>query len=335
MLGLLLSGAHAQAPAREASAPANLDLDAILRNADASASKGQWDEAIAGYTQALRIQPNFDRVLAARGVAWANKGNLDSALADCNAALSLNPELVDAIINRGVLYLCKDDTEDAIRDALAGLRLKPNHAGIHNLLGDIALHKAGYRGAIKVYSDAIRLEAPDQTRNLSVYYADRANAYNLLGNLDAALRDCHVATQFDAANSHAWYTEGQVLNKKGDFAGAIAAHTSGITCAPTSPENYNALAWLKATCVDARFRDGKAALQNALRACELTDYKHGDMLDTLAAAYAETGDFDTALTWEYGAIGLTTNDKDKADLQKHAKLYESHRPYRDLGGTGD
>ena len=339
-LGLPLSRSQGQAPApeapaREASAPASPDLDAILSNADASASHGQWDDAIAGYTQALRIQPKLERVLAARGVVWANKGNFDAALADYNASLALNPDQIDTLVHRSGLYLCKDDTHGAARDASAALRMKPNDPTVHNLLGDIAFYTKGYRGAIIAYSDAIGLETPEQTRNLSMYYADRANAYNLLGDLDAALRDCHMATHFDAANSHAWNVEGLVLDKKGDFAGATAAYTSGINCSPTSPDNYNALAWLKATCTDARFRDGKVALQNAVRACELTEYKNGDMLDTLAAAYAETGDFDTALTWEYGAIDLAANENDKVNLQKHAKLYESHRPYRDIGGTGD
>jgi hypothetical protein len=51
------------------------------------------------------------------------------------------------------------------------------------------------------------------------------------------------------------------------------------------------LAWLLATYPDSNSRDGLEAVHLAERACALTEGRDPALLATLAAAYAETGDF--------------------------------------------
>src|SRR5215469_9024006 len=69
-----------------------------------------------------------------------------------------------------------------------------------------------------------------------------------------------------------------------------------VANAPDSPRLLDELAWLLATHPDSKFRDGARAIALAERACALTERRAPIMLDTLAAAYAEAGDFPRAIT---------------------------------------
>ncbi|MEK7842393.1 MAG: hypothetical protein AAB197_06930, partial [Deltaproteobacteria bacterium] len=73
------------------------------------------------------------------------------------------------------------------------------------------------------------------------------------------------------------------------------------------------------------------ALEYAKKACELTDWKDPYKLDTLAAAYAEAGQFDEAIKWQEKALEFPEYPKDereKADLR--LKLYKEGKPYREM-----
>lgn len=87
------------------------------------------------------------------------------------------------------------------------------------------------------------------------------------------------------------------------------------------------LAWVHATHSESAFRNGIIAVEYATRACQLTDWKSAACLDILAAAYAETGDFDTAVKWELKAIATAPEDE-RTELRVRLELYQAAKPYR-------
>jgi len=93
------------------------------------------------------------------------------------------------------------------------------------------------------------------------------------------------------------------------------------------------LARLQATYPAAEFRDGAKAVENATKACELTDWKNADYVDTLAASYAEAGDFDSAVKWQKEAIDLLTEGtsaESRSNYESRLNLYRSGKPYRQI-----
>ena len=67
-----------------------------------------------------------------------------------------------------------------------------------------------------------------------------------------------------------------------------------------------------------------------MKACQLSDWKNAAYIDTLAAACAELGDFESALKWQTEAIGLSSNAKDRERAEARLKLYQNKKPYRDV-----
>ena len=93
-------------------------------------------------------------------------------------------------------------------------------------------------------------------------------------------------------------------------------------------ETMNGLAWPLATSPDPKLRDGPRAVALAEKAVAGTDRKKPMILDTLAAAYAEAGQFTNAIRVQEEAITLLKNEAEKHDYASRLKLYENNSPYR-------
>ncbi len=93
---------------------------------------------------------------------------------------------------------------------------------------------------------------------------------------------------------------------------------------------YNGRTWLLATCTDARFRDAPKAIESARKACELTaSSRRANCLDTLAAAYAEGGDFAGAVKAQTEANDLFSGDEQRKRGRAGLILYQEKKPYRE------
>lgn len=112
------------------------------------------------------------------------------------------------------------------------------------------------------------------------------------------------------------------------YADALQDYKQANQLAPNDAQVYNAGAWIWATCPDASVRDGRKAISAAKKACELTSFQNADYVDTLAAAYAEAGDFQKAVDFQQDAnkkyTGLAL-----VGANKRLKLYQQRQPYRE------
>src|SRR5204862_8325986 len=87
-------------------------------------------------------------------------------------------------------------------------------------------------------------------------------------------------------------------------------------------------AWLHATCPNPSVRNGTNAVEFAQKAAAVTRQKDASVLDTLAAAYAEIGQFDKAVRTEKQAISLSTREDELKEYEARLRLYQEKKPYR-------
>jgi tetratricopeptide (TPR) repeat protein len=121
--------------------------------------------------------------------------------------------------------------------------------------------------------------------------------------------------------------EASIFLAQGKFAEAAARYRDSAENGDVS--TMNELAWLLATCPDKDVRDGSKAVDYAQKACASTKRKLPNFLDTLAAAYAEAGQFEKAVATQQEAMGLLHSDQVKKDFATRLKLYQSNTPYRE------
>ncbi len=223
----------------------------------------------------------------------------------------------------------KHDDNLAIANFSEAIRLKPGNSMAYYNRGNVYSDKGDYDKAIADYSEAIHFE-PDYI----AAYNDRANAYGYKGDLDKAIADETEALRLNSDFVQAYHARGVFYDRKGDYAKAAADFNEAIRLKLDFVEAYNHLAWLLAVCPDANVRNGEYAVQYALKACDLSDWKNDSLLSALAAAYAEAGRFDEAVKWQnkylesdYLQSNPSNDTPEKARQRLH--LYEQNKPYHE------
>jgi tetratricopeptide (TPR) repeat protein len=131
--------------------------------------------------------------------------------------------------------------------------------------------------------------------------------------------------------SWVYYNRAETKMSYGEFAEAISDYEAVVRIDPGHAAAFNDLAWLRATCLVAEFRDGSKAVEQATKACELTNFKKAHYVGTIAAAYAEVGDSKSAVKWQKKTIDLLTEEEEelRGNFEGRLKLYQSGKPYRE------
>jgi tetratricopeptide (TPR) repeat protein len=283
--------------------------------------KGQYDTAISDYTKALEINPGYKEVYIDRGAAYDKKGQGDAAISDYTKAIGIDSGSVAAYSARGNAYRQKGQYDAAISDYSKVIRIDPTHTRAHYGRGMAYSEKGKHDAAISDYTKAIEIDPG----YVAVYNA-RGIVYRQKGQYDAAIADYSKAIELDSRYSTAYYNRGNTHRDRHQYDRASADYYKAIEINPKYAAAYNNLAWLLATVKEPGFRDGTKALEFALKACELSNWKNPSHLDTLAAAYARTGDFENAIKWQEKSLEFVERSK-RAEIQQRLDLYREHKPY--------
>jgi tetratricopeptide (TPR) repeat protein len=245
--------------------------------------------AIADLTDA-RLSPTNAGAFQKRGHAWFSKMEYDKAIADFAEAVRLDPTNASAYFDRGKAWLAKMEHDKAIAD----------------------------------FNEAIQLDPRS-----SIFYANRGFAWIFKNEYDKAITDYTERIRLDPQDAGAFLNRGDAWWSKKEYDKAIADCNESVRLEPKSSAGFNNLAWFLATCPDQTYRDGTKAVESGAKACELTDCKVACYLASLAAGYAELGDFVSAVKWQTKAIELAADPKGKEEHRSRLKLFQEKKPYRD------
>ncbi|MDR1252107.1 MAG: tetratricopeptide repeat protein [Treponema sp.] len=224
-----------QPAARPSPAPAvTSNAKAYNDSGNAYYDKGDYDRAIADYTQAIRLDPNFAEAYFNRGDAFDEKGDYDTAIADYTQAIRLDPNYTRAYYYRGISYDNKKDYDRAIADYTQAIRLDPNYTAAYNNRGVAYYNKEDYDRAIADYTQAIRLDP-----NYAKAYFNRGDAFDEKGDYDTAIADYTQAIRLDPNYTAAYCYRGISYRHKGDYDRAIADYTQAIRLDPNYATAYN------------------------------------------------------------------------------------------------
>jgi tetratricopeptide (TPR) repeat protein len=282
-------------------------------------------DAVSYFNERLQMNPREALAYALRGRAWREQGDLDRALRDFDDAIRFYPLQAGWFRNRGALYEEKRDYDRAIQDFNDAARLNPQDALTYLARGLAYKGKKDYEKAMADYAQAIRLDP----KWANPYY-NRANLYKAGKEYDKALADYSEAIKLDPKDPDALFNRANIYKAKKEYDKAVADYQAVIRLDPKDPDAYDSLAWVLATCPDAKVRDGAKAVDCAGTACELTDAQSGYFMATLAAAFAEMGKYEQAVKWQKRALEFPRYDKEEGDkARQRLKLFEAGKPYRE------
>jgi Tfp pilus assembly protein PilF len=187
-----------------------------------------------------------------------------------------------------------------------------------------------YRSDVIPFSQALDFFNEEVKRNPTARaYNTRGMILQAKGEHDIAIGDFNEAIRRDPHFKWAFRNRGNAWKAKNEFDKATADYNEAIRLDPKYIAAWDSRAWLEAVSPNARFRDGKRAVEDAKRSLELARSKDDpELVDTLAAAYAESGDFASAVKWETRARDMAP-EKEPADYQSRLDLYKAHKPYRE------
>ncbi len=254
---------------------------------------GKTDESLQPAERAVELDPMNAAGHYILSVVLAGQGQMKRAIGEAQRAVELGPEYLSPYPLLAGLLFGMGRIDEAINVARNGLAVSPTNPELHYTLGLVLASKGDFAGATNQF------------------------AYALL--LKPAWADVHLSF-------------GQVLLYLGDAPNGLRHFQEAVRLAPDWPPALNGLAWLLATCPDATVRNGPEAVRLAEHACAVTGRENPELLDNLAAAYAEAGRFPEAVNAAQEAIALARTAGDEAAVNQAKHLlgfFQSGRPFRE------
>ena len=322
--------------------------------------KNDFKRALADFEQAAKLEPDHAKTHEALALGLMLQGDVEKARVSLDRAIELAPDEPSAYAYRARLHLAEDNTKQALVDINRAIEIVAGNLSwrllrsqIHNAAGDVEAALNDVDRVLTVDAkqiNAVRLRAailatagrmeeaiaglkrgieavPDDSElllNLAAMYASNKQTQEALDIYEQLLKR-------DVAHWIVYRSRGDLLLSQGRQSEAIADYERALKLESENSGILNNLAWVLATSTHDDLRDGKRSVKLATEACEVSEYKEAHILSTLAAAYAESGDFETAIKWSTKAVELGDEEVRK-QLAAELESYRAKKPWRETQG---
>jgi len=289
------------------------------------AAEQKWPEARAALDLAVKYAkegPQAVTVLLQRARVNMAAGDTNAGLADFSEALRIEPENLAALVMRAEAA-AEDHPDQAIEDLNKALDLRPGLVPALRQRAVLLANTKKLAGAISDLELIRKLEPKDQTAALQL-----AAVYTMDGKQGEAAKVYDSILQAEPKNWFALRGRADTFLNQGKQREAIADYEQALSEKPKDSGILNNLAWVLATSPDDSIRNGKRSIELATQAAEETKFQQAHILSTLAASYAESGDFAKAIEWSKKAVELGSEAM-KPALAKELESYEAKKPWRE------
>jgi tetratricopeptide (TPR) repeat protein len=285
------------------------------------------EEAIQHYTEALRLDAGYAEAHYNLGLALAGRGSCRQAAAHFQEVLRLKPGDASARQKLDQALAAQDRCEKALAQYREMLRSRPGDALAHSDLGRALVQAGQWEEGIEQCAEAARLDP----KSAEIQY-QLGLALVRKGDLEKATGQFGLALKLDPNFAAAHYALGRIAVLQRRVAEALEHWREAARLNPRWADPLLNLAWVLATDPHAELRNGPEAVKLASRAAELAGNRNVKILDTLAAAYAEAGQYSEASSTarEAQTAAAAQGQPDLAEqIQQRLALYDSRQPYRE------
>lgn len=299
------------------------DVESLEMVAQILSAESKHDEAMKLINDVISENPGMGRAYTLRSGVHMMQGNMDEAQEDLDKALEIDPSDVTSLLARSRLSEAKDDFDEAMADVNRVLELEPRMPEAFLLRSSIASSDGDYRQAISDLRQLLRLDPGNQLWLLQI-----ANIYLADSRPSMAIDTYDQILKKDPEAWEAMRGKADALLSVGDHQKAVEQYERILKKLPEDSASLNNLAWVLATSTIDDVRNGKRSIELAEQACKLTDYEAPHILSTLAAGYAELGEFEKARDWSAKAVKLGEGEI-KEQLKEELESYKTDKPWRE------
>jgi tetratricopeptide (TPR) repeat protein len=299
----------------------------VLRESQQAFEKKDFDLAAKLLTEAIEANPKLTPAYVLRGLANASRNKFDDAIADYSKAVELAPDDERPRLLRAAIHQIRKEYDKAIADLDFALKKEPGNSELLATRGICRAQKGDDDGALKDFDAAVKAD-PKNVHGWQL----RGSAYSEKGEKDKALGDFKEAISLDPNNAATYLYRAHLYLVEAEPESALTDLEEVMRRAPDFPGAANDYAWTLATNPKDSVRNGHKAVEFAKKACHETDYKHAPTVDTLAASYAEAGDWEQALKWQQEALTLAekTHPDDVKGMKERLALFKEKKPFREV-----